>query len=71
MNYQELVEFIEAHNTNPDKMIDSMDRVIDKPRSRNINDCAIQAVKTFLRLDQATKFNSELRDYIEGMENAQ
>jgi CHASE3 domain sensor protein len=71
MNYQELVEFIEAHNTSPDSMIDSMDHAIDKPRSRNIDDCAKQAIKTFARLDQATEFNNELRDYIEGMEQAQ
>jgi hypothetical protein len=71
MNYQELVEFIEAHNRAPETMIDSMDRVIDKPRTRNINDCAIQAVKTFESLGLATQFNNELRDYIEGMENAQ
>lgn len=71
MNYQELVEFIEAHNLNPETMIDAMDRVIDKPRTRNIESCAELAIKTFLRLSHATKFNYELSDYIEGMENAQ
>lgn len=70
MNYQELVEFIEEHNTNPEFMVDSMDRTIDKPRERNILDCTNNAVLTFKTPNGASTFCEELRDYIDGMEGA-